>query len=370
MENFEEKYNQALERARHALKTDLHESGHWAVTYIFPELKHPTDNEIREALISVLESDFEPESTINDITVNNIIDWLKGQDANTKHSHQEADSVEIHICDSSFKDIPNKNHVIPMKFKVGDWIVFNSQHNSVYQVEKIENYQYILRHIFGGILPLPFSLEHKMKLWTIQDAKDGDVLAIDWIDEDFSNTWEKIVIFKSLSKNGVEGYGVTFKNKEKAFDDIPVPYYSKTWTKNLYPATKEQRDLLFTKIEEAGYIWDNEKKELKKIESTIEEVNGEDYGIDSLYHAQRILEKTLGTVDGYETDDGILEHKCAIAAVNKIYKHNPTWNEEDNENVKDILYVFKQLKDTSFYKEDDKAENIINWIKSLKYRFI
>ena len=52
----------------------------------------------------------------------------------------------------------------------------------------------------------------------------------------------------------------------------------------------------------------------------IEDFNGEDYGIDSLWHAITILEKTLGEVEGYQTDDGILEHKCAITAVRKLAK--------------------------------------------------
>lgn len=84
------------------------------------------------------------------------------------------------------------------------------------------------------------------------------------------------------------------------------------------PATKEQRDLLFQKMKEAGYEWDADKKELEKIED--EEYDGEDYGIDGLWHAKNILEKTLGKVSGYQTDDGILDHKCAIAAVKKLYK--------------------------------------------------
>ena len=32
---------------------------------------------------------------------------------------------------------------------------------------------------------------------------------------------------------------------------------------NLHPATKEQRDLLFQKMKEAGYEWDSERKKLK-----------------------------------------------------------------------------------------------------------
>ena len=63
----------------------------------------------------------------------------------------------------------------------------------------------------------------------------------------------------------VEGYGKTFKNGKMAFPDEEVPYYSKTWTCNLHPATKEQRNLLFQKMKDAGYEWDVEKKELKKL---------------------------------------------------------------------------------------------------------
>ena len=36
----------------------------------------------------------------------------------------------------------------------------------------------------------------------------------------------------------------------------------------IHPATKEQRELLFAKMKEAGYEWNAEKKEVKKIESS------------------------------------------------------------------------------------------------------
>ena len=35
---------------------------------------------------------------------------------------------------------------------------------------------------------------------------------------------------------------------------------------NIHPATKEQRDLLFKKMKEAGYQWDSDNKELHKIQ--------------------------------------------------------------------------------------------------------
>lgn len=94
-------------------------------------------------------------------------------------------------------------------------------------------------------------------LWTINDAKDGDVLALSWLED--KNLWEKIIIFKKYHIEGVkglcstpcvEGYGNTFKNGKKAFIDEEVLYYSKTWTCSLHPATKEQRNLLIQEIKE------------------------------------------------------------------------------------------------------------------------
>lgn len=156
------------------------------------------------------------------------------------------------------------------RFKVGDWVVFVKS-KSIYQVEKKENYKYTLRHISGNLLYLPFSNEKLIREWTINDAKDGDVLALSWWED--KNLWEKIIIFKKYHNEGVkglysmpcvEGYGKTFKNGKIAFLDEEVPYYSKTWTCNLHPATKEQRNLLFQKMKDAGYEWDGENKDFKK----------------------------------------------------------------------------------------------------------
>lgn len=58
--------------------------------------------------------------------------------------------------------------------------------------------------------------------------------------------------------------------------------------------------------------------------------NGEDYGIDALFNAKRILEMTLGKVSGYQSDDGILEHKCAISAVTKLYENNGIVPQKEN----------------------------------------
>jgi len=63
--------------------------------------------------------------------------------------------------------------------------------------------------------------------------------------------------------------------------------------------------------------------EKQKEQKPTELPKSEDYGIDGLYAAVDILQITLGKVDGYQTDDGILAHKCAISAVKELYEQKP-----------------------------------------------
>lgn len=112
-------------------------------------------------------------------------------------------------------------------------------------------------------------------------------------------------------------------------------------------------------------VVDAKKKELKKIEE--EEYNGEDYGIDSLYHAQRILEKTLGKVDGYQSDDGILEHKCAITAIKELYAQKQEWSEQDETKLKSACAL---IRNTSLNGNEGLVDSTIDWLKSLKDRVL
>lgn len=84
-------------------------------------------------------------------------------------------------------------------------------------------------------------------------------------------------------------------------------------------------------------MMDKEQKQLAK---------GEDYGIDGVYAAIDILKKTFGKVDGYETDDGKLEHECAISAVEQLSKQKKTaeWSEEDEGMLKSILNEYKSMQ--------------------------
>ena len=143
------------------------------------------------------------------------------------------------------------------KFKVGDWV---TNDYCAGKVIELTNDAYLLDTGQG----IPFSCEHNVHLWTIQDAKDGDVLVCPPLGY---ASGEQVFIFKGINSrdyvdNCIEYYcciyeGVFYEN---------INAYMGTTSTPLYPATKEQRDILFTKMREAGYVWDSEEKELKKIE--------------------------------------------------------------------------------------------------------
>ena len=98
-------------------------------------------------------------------------------------------------------------------------------------------------------------------------------------------------------------------------------------------------------------------------QKAIEEVNGEDYGIDALWHAQRILEKTLGSVDGYQSDDGILDHKAAITIVKKLYEQKPVeWNEEDER----LFQIVIDILDRENHSGKLSTTDLIACVRKLK----
>ena len=176
------------------------------------------------------------------------------------------DNLYLFEAHPGYKELPLPVKSNP-KFKPGTWLWHKTKGVLPLMVEDYdekEGYLMLMQYpeskcYFGRDI-----IENDYRLWEISDAKEGDVLAVDWNEEDGSVKWQKIVIFKSINKVGVEGYGCTFRNNKLAFD-TDVPYYSTTWTHTLKPAIKEQRDLLFQKMKEEGYVWDDEKKELCKI---------------------------------------------------------------------------------------------------------
>ena len=223
------------------------------------------------------------------------------------------------VCEQTVKNLQNNSFrrmferkptdKVEPKFKIGDWVVFKNRHQSIYQVEKIEDGCYILRHTHGGTFRVCILHDESLRLWTIQDAKDGDVLYLDLM-------CGKTFIYNGINPNMAILYSFIISNDG---EDV-LPYhigkpntgigYIEESKNIIHPATKEQRDLLFQKLKEAGYEWDEVKRELKKIE-----------------------------------------------------QKSVKWSEEDDAN---IIRALAFIENTNIKDVDEIKESVINWLKSLR----
>lgn len=96
--------------------------------------------------------------------------------------------------------------------------------------------------------------------WTIQDTKPGDVLYCNPPETGI----EYIMLFKRINNfqnidtycrlNSIDGFNIDVNSVASLKRD------------NIVPATKEQRDLLFKKMQESGYRWNEEALKLEKTE--------------------------------------------------------------------------------------------------------
>lgn len=319
-------YDEALKKARQLCCYPTTKPFISDLQDLFPELQESEDEMIRKAIIDFFSEPGRKEYILNGFTVDGIIAWLEKQG-----EQKPADKVEP-------------------KFHKGDWVV--TSYGKVNQViavdEDCDGFTLDDDTYFSG------SWKDGYHLWTIKDAKDGDVLA----------TQNYIYIFNSIDKETeTVAFYCLIKKSDKHFSFGDYRIHDEIL--NSTPATKKQYDILIKAMTDAGYTFDFKEKELKKIED--EEYNGEDYGIDSLYHAQRILEKTLGEVEGYQSDDGILDHKAAITAVKKLYKQKP-WSVEDMSKVQRICKYLDEAK--KYYADITEVRECIDWLKSLKSRVI
>lgn len=155
--------------------------------------------------------------------------------------------------------------MVEPKFKVGDWI---TDGEAIFHVTSYDiNYGYQLETQKGTLFHFSDEkVENKYHLWTIKDAKDGDVLQLGEVTAIFKKYigQEKCICYCSVCEGEFE---IPIENGE---DNI----YGCT---NTTPATKEQRDLLFQKMKEAGYEWNAELKKVSKI-TTPADVGFEELG--------------------------------------------------------------------------------------------
>jgi hypothetical protein len=166
-----------------------------------------------------------------------------------------------HIKDSDvlawmeLSDLDKLFDKIKPKFTIGDWVTNGA---CTWRIDLIEDDLYCSncgRFTCGGDIK---SIDEQYHLWTIEDAKDGDVL-VSACNKPFIYNG-KFTEFTVGAHCGIDTYNdIILKNMKEC-----------NWTNNddIKPATKEQRDFLLKEMHRVGYEWNTEKKVLKKIEQT------------------------------------------------------------------------------------------------------
>jgi hypothetical protein len=287
--DYERKYKEALERASKICNSDFEPNDKSILcSIIFPELKESEDEKTRKDLTEFIKSASGGflNSTIPCKTFGEWLEWLEKQGKKSVNIDVESmvssyeqrlesqggtkytplvnmrltafrHGVENVLDELNLKKLEKQAEKKPAdkvepKFKVGDWIIATGE--VVYQIKDIQGPNVTLIEPNGDESIFDISVLDDAKLWTIADVKDGDVL----VDED-----NNIGLYLE-EKDDVYWHSCIYLGCDNCLRGFSIGGYHKH--KNTKPATKEQRDLLFQKMKEAGYEWDSEKKELKKIE--------------------------------------------------------------------------------------------------------
>jgi hypothetical protein len=366
-------YDEAIERAREWYNELEPDSYTCVVESIFPEFKEIDNEKIRKRIIALVNAYGQG------MYKDEMLAWLEKQDEPNPYSGvsfkynghtwgmcARDNGVEI-LVDGEIKErvfldskpqgksaleaineekVDNANKVEP-KFKVekDKWYVCTSQYCNCIEGR---NYKASLdgRIIddYGTEYDIHSDAYRWFRPWTIQDAKDGDVLS--WDDS------KCITIFKNIyDKDSFNSYGFvgsctgTFESRI-AYHDI----------KGAHPATREQRDLLFTKMEEAGYEWNARKKELNKVEQK-----------KAIHKELTEFEKAVKQVMEEAIECGDTHNLKADADMLLSLVQKPAWSEEDENILDAITYTVKN----SGYKHCIGVSNemMITFIESLKQRY-
>lgn len=229
------RYDEAIKRAKELLEIGVKDTRDKRVVLsFFPELYEFEDERIRKELTDYIKRKFENSCspTPSKKILTNWIAWLEKQG-----EQKPVDKVEP-------------------KFNLYDWVVTDK--GDTVQIGAVNNGYYTLCN------GMDFNMSYVDKcwrLWTIQDARDGDVLCYK----------DEISLYKHDIKNctkqepnfGGFVYYCCYDGKRFIVDSL----YSliEQDKMDIHPATKEQHDNLFQKMKEAGYKWNADKKELIKL---------------------------------------------------------------------------------------------------------
>lgn len=254
-------------------------------------------------------------------------------------------------------------HKVGPKFKVGDWVA--SDYNNVAYIESISERKYNLRCKDGYHEKISIEyIDRCWHLWSIKDAKPGDVLVAEGdviapeIPEFNSSTF--IAIYKE--QNGEYFNSHCYVGLDGKFYKGQNGHVNE----NVHPATKEQRDMLFKKMHKAGYMWNAEKKEMMKIVTPIFNIG------DRIRYKGHACDGVITEIT--DTDYICGDTKLPISTQDKLElvgQKSAEWSEDDKNIISDAEVWLDTLCD--YLKDSSSAyipnvRAIISKLKSLKDR--
>lgn len=299
------RYDEVLEQAK-SWYVDAQLDFKKSLETLLPELKESEDKRIRKALISILKSDFEKDTTIFDISIEQILAWLEKQETTQKpftfnslprllgmiepsdraiaYSNKLADSLEsegyttdskivresikimrgekvpLATMDETEEESTGKPNKVSPKFVVFSWVCDGISTRQVTQV--LDCGFYVFDDGFNSRCE---DIDSKYHLWTIQDAKNGDILVI--YPEAGSELPEQIFIFKEIKDRSYVKDAVEFhcKYANNEFSINKQSFMGQSTINRYLPATRAQRNLLISKMKKSGYEWNSSTKEVEEV---------------------------------------------------------------------------------------------------------
>ena len=362
-----QRYDEAIKLAKDSYNYPSY-PGFIRADVVFPELKESEEEKIKKWIKKELESKYVVDNTVNNVMADKALAWLE-KIGKQKPYGQRQECVDCQFnyageCKGScaMKRGKQKPDKVEPKFKNGQWIVWQ---NKCYKV----NYNgcgYELIDQNGLSTSLEYvTVDENAHLWTIQDAKDGDVLA--------SKDGNDILIFKNLDSDKC------FSSYYSIRGGVEIDW-SNGWSNGSFiPATKEQHDTLMKAIADAGYTFDFEKKELKKIEQKLDDARTTGY-----WHVEDIeltdFESALFTafsdawqqyLSGEEVNVAQWTKEHSSELLEAARKEHVEWSEED-EKMSRFIGNAITADDASIYLKS-KGIQVIDvhvWLNELKERVL
>ena len=234
-----EKYNKALEKAK-----ELMGKGYDVLMpEIFPELKESKDERIRKTIYGWIHTQ-PSEFFDNGFSKEEMLAWVEEQ-ADKDKLIRELGEYKVKYTQKVLQEDLNKNTESQSqpKFKVRDWIVDDKTPNDVFYVIEVLEEIYKVIDIDGDDYHIPHcKADKQFHLWTIDDAKKGDILVVDGV-------W--IVEFDKKMTDGCQWKDTSILTSVVYdMDDDICTLGSHTFYEEIWPASKEDIDLFKKKRNE------------------------------------------------------------------------------------------------------------------------